>query len=66
VDGEQRHAEAQRVMWAASAMSASESASVPPTISTTMTVSVIDRATRSRPRYAAAAVPVGGAPCACP
>jgi hypothetical protein len=38
----------------------------PPTISTTITVSVIDSATRSLPRYAAAAVPLVGAPWACP
>lgn len=54
-------------MWAASAIRASESESTPPTISMTITLSVIARATRSLPRYAAAAVPVGGGPpCVCP
>lgn len=38
---------------------------MPPTISTTMTVSVIDNATRSLPTYAAVAVPPAGA-CECP
>ncbi len=47
-------------MWAASATRASESASRPPTISTTITVSVMPSAIRSRPRYAAAAVPAAG------
>jgi hypothetical protein len=53
-------------MCAASATSASESAMRPPTISVTITVSVIDSATRSLPRYAAAAVPLVGAAWACP
>ncbi|MFJ4935964.1 hypothetical protein ACIP8U_19195 [Streptomyces pseudovenezuelae] len=52
-------------MCAASATRARESATMPPTISTTMTVSVIDNATRSLPTYAAVAVPPAGA-CECP
>ena len=52
-------------MWAASATRASESASRPPTISATITKSVMPSAIRSLPRWAEAAVPVAG-PCVCP